>query len=147
MNINEILKYHKLNIDKDLIKHLFSDCDILSFLGLSEEDLSRKNEQQIIELIVGEYFAKIASIIGKLASEYLLKAQWGYGEPEWFDHRHHILYPEKHFNDFWTASSDNVIKYLPVGGKLLDLCSGDGFYDYYFYRKRASVIKCDHMCR
>jgi cyclopropane fatty-acyl-phospholipid synthase-like methyltransferase len=29
-----------------------------------------------------------------------------------------------------------------MGGRLLDLCSGDGFYDYYFYRRRASEIIC-----
>lgn len=71
-----------------------------------------------------------------------MRSQWGYNKPEWFDHRHHLLNPEKYFTDFWTASADNVLKVLPLKGKLLDLCAGDGFYDYYFFRKRAQEITC-----
>ncbi len=33
-----------------------------------------------------------------------------------------------------------MIRVLPIGGRLLDLCSGDGFYDYWFYRHRADVV-------
>jgi cyclopropane fatty-acyl-phospholipid synthase-like methyltransferase len=31
---------------------------------------------------------------------------------------------------------------MPMGARVLDLCSGDGFYAYYFYRHRASEITC-----
>lgn len=92
------------------------------------------------DLWLGEEFARIAGEFGKAAAAYLFQAQWRYQEPEWFDHRLHILDPERYFNDFWTASSDNVISVLPFGGRLLDLCSGDGFYDYWFYRHRADVV-------
>ena len=95
-----------------------------------------------MEMIIGEYFAKIANDAGKIASELLFHAQWGHGTPEWFDHRHHLLDPEKRFTDYWTASADNVLSVLPLQGTLLDLCSGDGFYDFYFYRKRATEIVC-----
>jgi len=111
-------------------------------IGLTHEDLTGKREQQKVELIIGEYFAKLAEMSGKIASELLFHAQWGYTEPEWFDHRHHILHTEKWFKDFWTASADNILRVLPLHGTLLELCSGDGFYDYHFYRKRAKEIVC-----
>ena len=95
-----------------------------------------------IEQILGEFFFCIYSCAGKIASKFLFRAAWGHGSPEWFDHRHHLMNPEKYFTDFWTASADNIIRVLPLYGKLLDLCSGDGFYDYYFYRKRAKEIIC-----
>jgi len=63
--------------------------------------------------------------------------------PDWFDHRHHYLNPEKFSGDgFWAASAVNVLRVLPLGGTLLDLCCGDCFYDYHFYRKRAKEITC-----
>ncbi|HTK88442.1 MAG TPA: class I SAM-dependent methyltransferase [Nitrospiraceae bacterium] len=89
---------------------------------------------------LGETFARLSREFGKAAAGYLFQSQWRYQEPEWFDHRLHLLDPDRYFNDFWTASSDNVINSLPYGGSLLDLCSGDGFYDYWFYRHRASVM-------
>lgn len=90
--------------------------------------------------LVGEVLAEVTKTAGKVAAAYLFRAEWLYQEPEWFDHRLHVLDPEEHWNDFWTASSDNCNAVLPLGGKLLDLCSGDGFYDYWFYRYRASKI-------
>jgi SAM-dependent methyltransferase len=95
---------------------------------------TRESDRQI-----GEAFARMSAECGRVAAAYLFRSQWSYVEPEWFDHRLHILDPENHFNDFWTASADNVIGILPLAGRLLDLCSGDGFYDYWFYRFRADV--------
>lgn len=89
---------------------------------------------------IGEDLVKIASRYASMAGKFLFRAQWGYGAPEWYDHRLAILDPERHAVDFWTASADNVIRVLPFGGRLLDLCSGDGFYDYWFYRLRADVV-------
>jgi len=92
--------------------------------------------------LIGELFASISKYTGRTGSNFLYLAQWKLGLPEWFDHRHHLLNPEKFFTDFWTASADNVIRVLPLGGNLLDLCSGDGFYEYWFFRHRASEITC-----
>ncbi len=102
---------------------------------LLEYDPTKRTDEE-----VGERFAKAAIACGRVAAAHLFRAEWYYAEPEWFDHRLHLLDPETHFNDFWTASADNVISILPLGGRLLDLCSGDGFYDYWFYRYRASLI-------
>lgn len=92
------------------------------------------------DLKLGEKYARQASELGALAGQFLFRAQWGYGAPEWYDHRLAILDPERHATDFWTMSADNVIRVLPMGGRLLDLCSGDGFYPYWFYRHRADVV-------
>jgi SAM-dependent methyltransferase len=104
-------------------------------LRATEQRPTHRSDAQI-----GELFARMATDCGKVAAAYLFRSQWAYNEPEWFDHRLHLLDPDEHFNDFWTASADNVIRVLPLGGRLLDLCSGDGFYDYWFYRYRASVL-------
>lgn len=113
--------------------------------GLPEMALEDKGPLQKRELILGEYFAEVAKRAGKIASELLFQGQWAHETPEWFDHRHHLMNPDRWFTDFWTASADNLIPLLPLGGKLLNMCSGDGFYDYYFYRKRASEIRCVEM--
>lgn len=85
-----------------------------------------------------EYYCR-AQEYGVRAAEHLFRAQWKYAEPEWYDHRLHFMDPERHQTDFWTMSADNVIRVLPLHGRLLDLCSGDGFYDYWFYRLRSEV--------
>jgi len=92
--------------------------------------------------VIGELFARISKYSGWVSSNFLYLAQGKVGSPEWFDHRHHLLNPEKFYNDYRTASADNVTKVFPLGGRFLDLCSGDGFYDYYFFRDRASEIFC-----
>jgi SAM-dependent methyltransferase len=103
-------------------------------------DLMRERPTQATDSQIGEHFAALSRAYGQIAAAHLFRSEWCYVEPEWFDHRLHLLDPETHFNDFWTASSDNVISVLPLGGRLLDLCSGDGFYDYWFYRHRAQIV-------
>jgi len=126
-----------------LLKELLSHPEIA---GLGMNDIAGiEDEQQKTMAILGEFYAKVAGKIGKTASQLLMKAQWGYTQPEWFDHRHHLLDPDEWFTDHWTAPANLVIEVLPLDGTLLDLCSGDGFYDYHFYRKRAREILCiDH---
>lgn len=63
---------------------------------------------------------------GRVSSNFLYLAQWKLGSPEWFNHGQHLLNSEKFFNDYWTASADNVTKVFPLGGRFLDLCSGEG---------------------
>ena len=91
------------------------------------------------DLELGEQYAAESKRFGLLAGKHLFRAQWGYGEPEWYDHRLAWFLPEKHMVDFWAASAHNVIQVTPLNSKMLDLCSGDGFYDYWFYRRRAHV--------
>ncbi|MCO6429987.1 MAG: class I SAM-dependent methyltransferase [Deltaproteobacteria bacterium] len=133
----EIMKRHNLD-PNDPAWHVFLQNP--SLLGLDPATLTDLNPQQAAELIIGEYFALVAKQVSRLASDLLFQSQWGHKSPEWFDHRHHFLNPDRFCNDYWTLSVDNVTRVLPLGAKLLNLCSGDGFYDYYFFRRRAAEI-------
>jgi len=136
-SLEEILKHHRLEADEALLERLSND-PLLA--GLSPRDIEGKAEKDISKLLLGEYYYRIAQALGVLASEFIRTAQEQISKGEWFDHRHHVLHPEKWFSDYWTLSADNVIPVLPLGGTLLNLCSGDGYYDYHFYRKRAGRI-------
>ena len=135
----ELMKLHRLSPDDPYLMELVREP---SRVGLTAADLEGKSEARIRELIIGEYFAALSRFTGQVASRFLMKAQWGYGNPDWFDHRHHFLDPEEQCNDFWAMSADNVIQVLPLDGRLLNLCSGDAFYDYYFFRHRCREIVC-----
>lgn len=43
---------------------------------------------------------------------------------------------------YWAMSADNILLKMPLGGKHLSLCSGDGFYEYVFFRHRANQVIC-----
>lgn len=140
--LNQCFKeFHRFDLNqpanRDFYLHLLNNP---ALVGLSESDLAGKSPQQRIEVILGEYLVKIGQHVNKLAGDLIFAHQWGDNESEWFDHRLHLLDPEQWFTDFWAASADNIIGVLPLQGKLLNLCSGDGFYEYYFYRKRAGEI-------
>jgi Methyltransferase domain len=133
------LQAHRLNFDDAIFREIL---DNPAAIGLSPEDLAGKEPAAIKELVLGEYFALLAAYTGKVASELLMQAEWGHRQPDWFDHRHHLLNPEKYFTDFWAMSADNVIEVLPLDGRVLNLCAGDAFYDYHFFRHRAAHIEC-----
>lgn len=140
--------FHRFDLDDPKNSEYF--VELLhnpALVGLTEEDFVGKNESQRNQMIIGEYFAQVSDHLGKVAGELLFNVQWGGRESEWFDHRLHLLDPEKWFTDYWSASADNVIKVLPRQGKMLNLCSGDGFYDFYYYRKRAGEIVCVELDR
>lgn len=130
------LAHHNLRPDPSLLAQLKRNPDLL---GIAEElsslPLTRQND-----LLLGEYYADLSRRLGVIASELLMKAQWGYCQSEWFDHRHHFLNPATYANDYWAMSADQVLLKLPQEGKMLDLCSGDGFYDYHFFARRASEV-------
>lgn len=134
-----IEKTHNLGVTRELIDFLLNNPESV---GMSKEELQGKSVDHQSHLLIGEYFIQIAKHIGKEGSKLLFKGQWGFQLPDWFDHRHHLLDTEKYFKDFWTLSADNVLRVLPLNGRLLSLCTGDGFYDYYFYRERCAEIVC-----
>lgn len=135
----DFIEYHKLKPNDPIVQTIVQNPQMV---GLSEADLQGKTPQQRAELIMGEYYLKIARYVGKLASQLMFKAQWGYQEPEWFDHRHHLLDLERFFGDYWAIPACEIVAVLPWGGKILELCSGDGFYPFHFYKTRASEIVC-----
>jgi SAM-dependent methyltransferase len=125
--------------EEEIIEALVADP---SLIGLDAAATASMEAEQLREFLAGEYLFLLWRKIGRAASRRLFKAQWGFGPPEWFDHRHHLLEPDRWFTDYWAESADNVLRVLPFQGSLLNLCSGDGFYDSYFYRKRADEIVC-----
>jgi SAM-dependent methyltransferase len=135
----ELDRFHNFDLSQIDWQHFRQNPKLL---GLTFQDLAGKSERQQLELLVGEYFTHVARRAGKIASDFLFSARWAHGESEWFDHRQHLLDPERWYADYWTLSADNVIPYLPFGGTMLDFCSGDGFYDYYYYAKRAKEVVC-----
>jgi ubiquinone/menaquinone biosynthesis C-methylase UbiE len=137
MDVTELLKRHSLNLDNPIFSELIKNSGKADLSLLAPNCI---NPQQRGQYLIGEYFFALWKEIGQISSQLLSSAQWSYQTPEWFDHRHHFLFPERWLTDFVMESADNVLRALPVNGKLLNLCSGDGFYDYYFFRRRASEI-------
>lgn len=111
-------------------------------VGLTAADLAGKHPEQIRELVRGERLAQLARAAGEAAYANLFHAQWGYGSPDWFDHRLHVFGPAAEWTDFWAMSADNVIGVLPLGGSVLSLCSGDAFYERWWYARRAAEVVC-----
>jgi len=95
------------------------------------------------------------TLLGEQAAKVLFEGQWGADSPDWFDHRLHFLFPDKWLKANFFLCLARVLMRLPPGGKLLDLCSGDGFVDRWFYGPRAqrvlavdrSVAALDHAQR
>jgi SAM-dependent methyltransferase len=130
------LEHHNLHPDVELLMLLKKNPGSLGIAQeLSSLPVTRQND-----LLIGEYYADLSRRLGTIASEFLLKAQWGYCQSEWFDHRHHFLNPATYANDYWAMSADLVLLKLPLEGKVLDLCAGDGFYDFHFFSRRASEV-------
>ncbi|MCT7528307.1 class I SAM-dependent methyltransferase [Aliarcobacter cryaerophilus] len=131
--IEEIIK-----LSEEKFEQLFKSGEQF---GISDELLKKLNESQKKDLLRGEFFSLLFKKMGYESADSL----WNYKKSidrEWFDHRLHILYPEKWFADHWTMSANNVLPVLTPESKILNLCSGDGFYDYHFYSKRAKKIDC-----
>lgn len=134
MNFNKI---HNLTDENKIIQLVMDNLD---FFKLNKDEIMAMDDERRNFFIVGEYYAFLTSHVGDLASKYLYKGQ--NSKRDWFDHRHHLLCPEREFLDFNMISGDNVIMVMPYKAKVLNLCSGDGWYDYYFFRKRALEIDC-----
>jgi SAM-dependent methyltransferase len=90
----------------------------------------------------GELCASISRLAGDCAATSLFYAQWRLATPEWFDGRLSQLSPRKWGNDLHHIVYSNVLSVVPLGGRVLDICSGDGFIPYYIYSRRADQIIC-----
>jgi SAM-dependent methyltransferase len=130
----DILRLHRLLPDESILERA------RTLFGPSAVNEADTNSSQQNDRLLGEYYAQISKQLGRLASDLIFKAQWNYYSPEWFDHRHHFLNPERFGGDFWAMSADLVLLRLPLEGRILNLCSGDGFYDYHFFSHRASEV-------
>lgn len=90
----------------------------------------------------GELCASVSRLSGRWAAASLFFAQWRLATPEWFDGRLSQLSPERWGNDLHHVVYSNVLEVIPVGGRVLDICSGDAFIPYYIYSRRADQIVC-----
>jgi SAM-dependent methyltransferase len=90
----------------------------------------------------GEVCACISRFAGNWAASSLFYAQWRLATPEWFDGRISQLAPGKWGNDLHHIVYSNVLEVIPLGGRVLDICSGDAFIPYYIYSRRADQIVC-----
>lgn len=93
---------------------------------------------------VFQFEATVAKKWASSSHKRLFFCQWGLGEPEWFDHSIDLYYQwPKYGIGFWVERgvySSAALK----GGKVLELCCGDGFNAKYFYSHLSSkVVSCD----
>ena len=64
--------------------------------------------------------------------------------PEWFDHRADLYRFSEERRPYFLERGVYARELLPRGGRVLDLCCGDGFYPFHFYAETASHIEaCD----
>ena len=122
---------------KPAIEYLVNHPDVM---GISSDEYSGMVPQQRTLFLEGEALFYLTREISVPASQRLFASQWGFSAPEWYDHRHSWLDPDKWNHDFVDASVYNVLPRLPLGGSMLSLCCGDGFFEKHYYSKRCSSI-------
>jgi 2-polyprenyl-3-methyl-5-hydroxy-6-metoxy-1,4-benzoquinol methylase len=101
---------------------------------LKEESKGYKNIENFLK---GEVYYNIFKEIGKCCADNIEKSQAT--SRDFYDHRLHFLDFEKNMLDFNMLSYDNAIIVLPLNGKVLDLCSGDGFYTWMLSRRASQI--------
>lgn len=122
----------KFNIGEDLKGIKAED------LGISADELALRRWEEVPYFIASELYFALYQELGLLVDGYKSMAILD-GRADFYDHREHLLDNDK-WVDHWTMSADNIMGVMPDGAKVLNLCCGDGFYDKYFYSKRASEI-------
>lgn len=62
------------------------------------------------------------------------------GPPEWYDHRSHLSTFPFDREPMWAERGVYSREPIPDGGRVLDLCCGDGFYSFHFFSDRAGHV-------
>lgn len=115
-----------------------------ALMGVEQVSLAAMGNEQRSIFLEGEAIFFLARQLGIESSNLLFKSQWGFQIPEWYDHRHSWLNPDVWNHDYVDCSVYNVLPRLPLGGSLLSLCCGDGFFEKHYYSKRcASIVGVD----
>ena len=122
---------------RPLITELIGNPELM---GIQEASTASMTSDQREQFLHGEALYFLTREIGIESSNLLFSSQWGFETPEWYDHRHSWLNPDVWNHDFADSSVYNVLPKLPLGGSLLSLCCGDGFFEKHYYSKRCSNI-------
>lgn len=138
-NFDEYLAYHNLDWNNPIFSFIINSPEVL---GVNKTFLNDKSSPHRADLICGEYLVKLSEYLGVVGSKLLKRGQWQYELPDWFDHRHHTLNWNDESKNSWTESASLVLRLLPERGNILDLCAGDAYYDYKFFKNMANEITC-----
>ena len=138
-DFNDCLGYHNINPDNLALQAILKNPSII---GMDKDFLANKSNAHKTDLITGEYLIKLANFLAIEGSKCLKRGQWSHESPDWFDHRHHMLNPEEESKNSWLESISMVLRLLPEGGKILNYCAGDAYFDYTFFRQIAGEITC-----
>jgi len=118
-------------------------CSHPELVGLSDDCLQGMGKEQRNETIFGEYLYRLSLHVSEQSSIMLKNTQCHYGRhPDWFDHRHHMMNIKLESKNSWLESAAMVLRLLPKGGKILNYCAGDAYYDSVFFSNMASRIDC-----
>lgn len=79
---------------------------------------------------VAQAFLAIGRCVG-----WTYRAAWGYSGLSWYDHRADFFFGPANWH--WSERGVLATRLIPDGGRVLDLCSGDGIYSGLFYSLRA----------
>lgn len=109
-------------------------------MSIGNNEYSHMSPEQRRLFLEGEALYFVSREISSASSQRLFASQWGFSAPEWFDHRHSWLDPDKWNHDYVDSSVYNVLPRLPLDGSMLSLCCGDGFFEKHYYSKRCSSI-------
>jgi hypothetical protein len=138
MDAELLLKRHDLLANQALLDFITSRY---GELGIHSPPANLKNDE-LVKYFIGEYYALLTKQLGERAAELLFQARWNaYSHPEWFDHRLSDL-SDKYNTDYVALSGVHALLCMPLSGKVLSLCSGDGYYEYHYYSYRADHVDC-----
>lgn len=75
---------------------------------------------------------------------YDLNRQWNGAAhpPEWYDHRTDLFTWSSMRQPLWVERGVYSREVMRIGDRVLDLCSGDGFFAYHFYSGSAAQVDC-----
>lgn len=137
--MNDYNKFHNFDLSNQFYKQIVDDPTLV---GLPKDFLKNKSENHRADLIIGEYLYRVYQNLGIQISRILKRGQWSYEIPDWFDHRHHTLNWQEESKNSWSESASLVLRNLPEGGKILNLCAGDAYFDSNFFKNMSSEILC-----
>jgi ubiquinone/menaquinone biosynthesis C-methylase UbiE len=116
---------------------------------LSKNTVLTMVRDKLVLVTVIRFHNRIIRRISKFFHKIQFILEWRLSNPEYFEHQMDLNFMWKENRSSFPMergvfSSFALGNDWPPKGSTLDLCSGDGFYSYYFYSKRsANVVAID----